>query len=78
MIVELGLKLTYSKVHQGANKYFESLDDMVLPGNPVDDWLNSAPIPLSVDSITYWTGMDATGDPLARMALDFLSIPGMQ
>jgi hypothetical protein len=28
------------------------------------------------DPIVYWTGMQATGHPLARMALDFLSIPG--
>jgi hypothetical protein len=31
---------------------------------------------LSVDAITYWTGMDAMGHPLAHMSLDFLSIPG--
>ena len=45
--------------------------------NPVDDWLNSPPIPISVDPISYWTGMASTGHPLSRMALDFLSIPGM-
>lgn len=30
----------------------------------------------TADAITYWSGMLATGHPLAQMALDYLSIPG--
>jgi hypothetical protein len=30
----------------------------------------------STDPIAWWTAMDAAGHPLARMALNFLSIPG--
>lgn len=50
---------------------------MAVVGDPVNNWLNSPPIPISVDAITYWTGMESMGHPLSRMALDFLSIPGM-
>lgn len=50
---------------------------MAVVGDPVNNWLNSPPILISVDAITYWTGMESMGHPLSRMALDFLSIPGM-
>jgi hypothetical protein len=65
------------KLSQGAQKYFKALDNIIVDSDPVNDWLNSLPIPLSVDSITYWTGMESMGHPLSHMALDFLSIPGM-
>ena len=64
-------------VLQGAEKYFESLDDVEASSDPISDWINSPPIILATDPIAYWTGMDATGHPLARISLDFLSIPGM-
>jgi hypothetical protein len=32
---------------------------------------------LNTDPITYWAAMHATGHPLARMAINFLSIPGV-
>jgi hypothetical protein len=38
--------------------------------------MGSAPVKTNVDPITWWSAMDATGHPLARMALDFLSVPG--
>jgi hypothetical protein len=62
---------------QGAEKYFESLDDVEVSSDPISDWINSPPILLAKDPIAYWTGMDATGHPLACMSLDFLSIPGV-
>ncbi|KAJ6583743.1 hypothetical protein B0H10DRAFT_876000, partial [Mycena sp. CBHHK59/15] len=45
---------------------------------PVTKWLGSEIINIAVDAITWWTGMEATGNPLARTALNFLSIPGMK
>jgi hypothetical protein len=43
--------------------------------DPLDDWLSSAVIITTADAITWWTGMEATGHPLARMALNFLLFP---
>ncbi len=68
--------ITSFEVLQGADKYFHLLDDVVATEDPISEWINSPPFTLTVDPITYWTGLDATGHPLARMALDFLSIPG--
>ena len=46
-------------------------------GDPIDKWL-STPAPTNVeDGLGWWTPMDQTKDPLARMGLDFLSAPGM-
>jgi hypothetical protein len=39
--------------------------------------MSNAPILTNTDPITYWTAMQATGHPLACMAIDFLSIPGV-
>lgn len=59
------------------NKYFARVqDNTVMDIDPFDDWLSSAPVVTSSDPITYWTGQEQSGHPLARMALDFLSIPG--
>jgi hypothetical protein len=70
------LMLTLVKASQGANKYFEALEDTVCTGDPINDWINSPPIPISVDAITYWNGMVSMNHPLSPMALNFLSIPG--
>jgi hypothetical protein len=43
----------------------------------LEDYLSSAPISNVNDPIAWWYGMSSGGDPLARMALDFLSAPGM-
>jgi hypothetical protein len=58
------------------NKYFDALSEPETTVDPLDDWLSSAVIITTADPITWWTGMEATGHPLARMALDFVSIPG--
>ena len=42
----------------------------------LDEWLNTPVVNTQQDPITYWTAMQTAGHPLARMALDFLSIPG--
>ena len=43
----------------------------------MEDWLSSPIVNTQMDLIAYWTGMQAAGDPLVQMALDFLSIPGI-
>jgi hypothetical protein len=43
----------------------------------LEEWLASPTIPTALDPIKYWVGMKAAGHPLAAMALDFLSVPGM-
>jgi hypothetical protein len=63
------------------NKYFAELAifGATLPGaDPVTEWLSTPPIPSAADPLAYWSSMDAIGHPLARMALDFLSAPGVQ
>jgi hypothetical protein len=58
--------------------YFAELDSysLVSTGDPVDECL-SAPALTNVDNgLTWWTAMDQTKDPLARMWLEFLSAPG--
>ena len=42
----------------------------------LDEWLADPVVQTHLDPIAYWPGMQAAGHPLARMALDFLSIPG--
>lgn len=42
----------------------------------LEEWLSSAPIVTNADGISWWNAMDQTGHPMARMALNFLSIPG--
>jgi hypothetical protein len=44
--------------------------------NPVDEWLHSPPLVSVGDPILWWTAMEKTGHPLARMGIDFLSTPG--
>ena len=43
----------------------------------LEDFLNSLPISNVNDPITWWSGIASGGNPLACMALDFLSAPGM-
>lgn len=45
-------------------------------GDGLEDFLNSPPISNVNDPIPWWYGIASGGDPLARMALDFLSVPG--
>jgi hypothetical protein len=61
-------------------KYFAELDDfgadMSTTGDVITEWLNSPPLPTVMDAIAWWAAMSEAGDPLAPMALDFLSAPG--
>lgn len=63
-----------------ARKYFQDLElDGLSSGGAIDaleEWLANPVIITSADPITYWTAQNGAGHPLARMALDFLSIPG--
>jgi hypothetical protein len=58
-------------------KYFNTLKDKSAPVDALEEWLSSAPVVTSSDAVTWWSAMLGTGHPLANMALDFLSIPGM-
>ena len=60
-----------------ASKYFDSLEDTTTPIDALEEWIGSPIVNTQQDPIVYWTGMQAAGHPLATMALDFLSIPGM-
>ena len=59
-----------------ANKYFDALEVNSAPVDALEDWLSSLVVNTTQDPITYWTGMQVAGHPLAAMALDFMSIPG--
>ena len=43
----------------------------------LDEYLRSPTIHNLDNPIQYWTGMLKGGNPLAQMALDFLSAPGI-
>ena len=60
------------------NKYFNNFDTFNTPAttNPVDEWLNTPPVSTATNRLQYWAAMLASGHPLARMVLDFLSVPG--
>jgi hypothetical protein len=64
-----------------AKKYFAELDsfgsDVPTNNDPVGEWLLSPPIPSVKNPIIWWTDMYTAGHPLAQMALDFLSAPGV-
>ena len=59
-----------------ASKYFDALEDDSTPVDALEDWLSSPVVNTKQDPITYWTGMQVAGHPLAAMALDFMLIPG--
>ncbi|KAJ3511231.1 hypothetical protein NMY22_g15715 [Coprinellus aureogranulatus] len=49
-----------------ARAHFSSiLDRGVSTGDALEEWLSSPPVTTSVDPITYWSGMKATGHELA-------------
>jgi hypothetical protein len=63
-----------------SNNYFVELDAFTsdpAAGDALNEWLSSPPLGTVSDPIAWWTAMEAAGHPLARMALDFLSTPGM-
>ena len=63
-----------------SNNYFAELDTFTsdpAAGDALDEWLASPPLGTVTDLIAWWMAMEAAGHPLARMALDFLSTPGM-
>lgn len=68
----------YTKRFDNARAHSNSiLQCDIVVGDALEEWLSSPPIPLCADPILYWTGMQAAGHPLAAMALDYLSVPGM-
>jgi len=68
--------LRFLQRFSAASKYFDALEDNSTPVDALEDWLSSPVVNTEQDPITYWTGMQAAGHPLAAMALDFMSIPG--
>jgi len=68
--------LIHSQRFSAARWYFDVLEDEFVPIAALEEWLSTPIVNTQQDPIAYWTGMDAAGHPLARMALDFLSIPG--
>jgi hypothetical protein len=59
-----------------STKYFDVMMEPETTVDQLDDWLSSALVMTSTDALTWWTAMEAAGDPMARMALNFISIPG--
>jgi len=68
--------LLFCQRFSAAKRYFDALEDKSTVTDALEEWLNTPIVNMQQDPITYWTGMEAAGHPLARMALDFLSIPG--
>lgn len=60
-----------------AKKYFDALHDQAVPTDALEQWLADPVVHTQLDPIAYWSGMLAAGHPLASMALDFMSTPGM-
>ncbi|KAF4617981.1 hypothetical protein D9613_012955 [Agrocybe pediades] len=58
-----------------AMKYFDSLNETTATLDALEDWLASPIVNTNLDPVMYWTQMNHAGDPLARMAMDYLSIP---
>ena len=50
---------------------------MSVAGDAVDEWLNTPAVSNISNGLQYWTAMGASGHPLAPMAKNFLSVPGM-
>jgi hypothetical protein len=70
--------LTYLQSVQTKNKYFEDFDSFnpTSSADPITEWLTSPTIP-GADGLMWWSAMEASGHPLSRMGLNFLSAPGM-
>jgi hypothetical protein len=57
------------------NKYFDDFDSFnASTADPVDEWLSSSPV-AGADGLQWWAAMPT--HPLHRMAMNFLSIPGV-
>ena len=50
--------------------YFAELDSYssISMGDPIDEWLSTPALTNVEDGLGWWTPMDQTKDPLARMA----------
>jgi hypothetical protein len=62
------------------NKYFTELDTFTsdpTSGDALNEWLSTPPLGMVAHPIAWWSRMGTGGHPLAPMALDFLSTPGM-
>ncbi|KAJ3576951.1 hypothetical protein NP233_g99 [Leucocoprinus birnbaumii] len=59
------------------NQLFDDLDGRhdTSMTDSLEEYLNSPPLPTVKDLIQWWTAMEVTGNPLAQMALNFLSSP---
>ncbi|KAK7678734.1 hypothetical protein QCA50_018316 [Cerrena zonata] len=64
---------------QKRKRYHEDIDNFGLKTGTDSDaltaYLDSPIVGLRLDPINYWSSQLSLGDPLARMALDFLSAP---
>lgn len=58
-------------------KYFGSLHGHLVSYDELDVYLDSPAIVTIKNPLEYWSAMDPDSNPLARMAIDFLSVPGM-
>ncbi|TDL14359.1 hypothetical protein BD410DRAFT_690262, partial [Rickenella mellea] len=65
--------------NDNADDFFKEIDEFGLDdkSDPIDDWLSTGPVRTVQDPLTWWNGMLADNNPLAAMALDILSAPGM-
>ena len=51
----------------------EGLSDI----DKLDEWMSTPIVKSAIDPILFWEGMSSAGSRLSRMALDFLSAPGI-
>ncbi|KAJ3490696.1 hypothetical protein NLJ89_g11414 [Agrocybe chaxingu] len=60
-----------------AKKFFASKmqDEALSDVDEFEDWLSTGVVKTHMEPIPFWEGMQAARNPLARMALDYLSIP---
>ena len=58
-------------------KYFGSLHGHLVSYDALDVYLDSPVIITIKNPLEYWSSMDPNSNPLAQMAIDFLSVPGI-
>jgi hypothetical protein len=77
------MELDFEKTMTAAsitNKYFAEIDSFranATTDDVITEWLSLPPISTVTDPIAWWITMGDAGHPLAQMALDFLSSPGL-
>jgi hypothetical protein len=60
---------------RGLQMHGEPLKNLSPSDDALKNWLGIPPTPGVNDPIAYWHGYLKSGHPLARMALDFLTVP---